>query len=91
MFTPDFIDDFARALAPKLALLLVPQQKTEALPQQAWFTRKQAAAYIGATPEALRHMLREGLIPVYQVSGRERISRTDLDQLWQANKQYLPR
>ena len=89
MFADEFIESLAQALTPRLVAALAPHQ-TNSAPQQEWFTRKQAAQYIGSTPEGLRHMLREGLVPVSQVKGRERISRTDLDRLWQENKQYLP-
>jgi len=89
MFIPDpaFVASVADAFVAKIAPLL--PQRTEPLPQQEWFTRKQAAHYIGATKEAFRVMLRDGLFPVHRYKGRERISRADIDNLWRAHKQYL--
>jgi hypothetical protein len=76
--TPHEIQTLASALAPLLTA-----------PQQEWFTREQAAHYIGATKEGLRHMLREKILPVYVVKGRERIARADIDKVFLEAKQYL--
>ena len=82
----------AADLAPRLAAELAPRlapPPPSSLPQQEWFTREQAAHYIGATKEALRHMLREKMLPVYIKNGRERIARADIDKMFLENKQYL--
>lgn len=76
--------DIAEAIAPRLASLL-----RSPLPVQEWFNREQAAHYIGSTKEALRHMLREKILPVYVVKGRERIARADIDKMFLENKHYL--
>jgi excisionase family DNA binding protein len=89
MYSDDFIDKLAEALTPRLAALLYPKLKYEPVPAQEWMTRAQAARYIGASTNALRHMLRAGMLPVYYVSGRERISKSDIDQMWRENKQFL--
>jgi hypothetical protein len=89
MFDTEFVERLAQELFPQLAALLYPRLKTEGLPHQEWFTRKQAAHYIGVTTEALRAMLREGIFPVYQVKGRAGIQRADIDLVWLDNRQYL--
>ena len=89
MFDTDFIDRLAQAITPRLAELLYPRLKVDPVLQQEWLNRQQAARYIGATKEALRHMLREGILPVYDVKGREHISEADIDKLWRENKRFL--
>jgi len=87
MFDEIFIQKLAEAVAPKLAHLLLPVLKPNPLPTQEWFTRTQAAHYIGTSVEALRHMIREGMFPVYSANGRDRLRRSDMDRFWLSNRQ----
>ena len=93
MFSDEFIDTLAKALAPSLHKLLAPSLakvlKPESMPKQEWLTREQAAHYIGSTKEALRHMLREKLLPVYNVKGRERIKKSDIDEMFLSEQTFL--
>jgi excisionase family DNA binding protein len=89
MFDLNFTDALAAELTPRLVAQLAPLLKPEPLPQQEWFTRKQAAHYTGSTMEGLRHMLREKLLAVYHVAGRERIKKADIDRFWEEGKCYL--
>ena len=89
MFEAQFIEKLAEELAPRLAEVLAQRLQPAPLPQQEWFSRKQAAHYIGATSEGFRSMLRDGMFPVHAYKGRERIRRADIDKLWLENRQYL--
>lgn len=89
MFDDAFIDSLAKAITPRLVELLAPRLKQEPMPAPEWLNRAQAGAYIGTTKEALRHMLRENLLPVYNVAGRHRIKKSDIDALFLSKRAFL--
>jgi excisionase family DNA binding protein len=43
-----------------------------------WLTTKEAAAYLGISPNALRIMVHRGMIPVYKLGSRLRFRFQDL-------------
>jgi len=97
MFDAEFCDQLAKALTPRLVELLTPRV-TEGLKnagigtQQKWFTREQAAAYIGTTKNGIREMLRDNVLAEYAPEGnvrRARLLKEDLDRIHLEYKQYV--
>jgi len=68
------LDAFADAVAARIAARLNAGQQPRLL------SVKDAAAYIGRTPKALRHMIADGAVPTVREGGRIHLDRTDLDR-----------
>ena len=48
-----------------------------------WLTLKQAAELVGVTPRTVQNWIKNGKIKGYQVVGRIRVKRSDVDALYQ--------
>ena len=66
------------------------------VPSQALFTLKQAAQYLGISPDVLREDTDLGLIPCYEFHGRRTYKLEDLETLrsllprWQNERRPIP-
>ena len=68
------LDALADAIAARVAARLNQSEEPRLL------SVDEAAAYIGRTPKALRHMISTGAIPVVREGSRVHLDREDLDQ-----------
>jgi excisionase family DNA binding protein len=89
VFDQKFIDELARALAPRVAELLVPKLSNKIAP--AYLDLDQAAEYLGTTPDGVRGMLRAKHFPVRKIGARVRIAVKDINRVMDDNVQYLDR
>ena len=55
-----------------------------------WLTLKQAAELVGVTPRTVQNWIKTGKIKGYQVVGRIRINRTDIERLYQPKSPDVP-
>ena len=86
MFDPKFVDELAKALAPRVAAFL-PKPEPGLAPR--YLTLNQAAAYLSTTPNAIRRMLRDKHFPVCKIGSRSFVDRQDIDRVMSENVQYL--
>lgn len=68
------LDALADAIAVRVAARLHKSEEPRLM------SVNEAAAYIGRTPKALRHMIASGSIPVVREGSRLHLDRVDLDQ-----------
>jgi excisionase family DNA binding protein len=68
------LDALADAIAVRVAARLNQSEQPRLL------TVNEAAAYIGRTPKALRHMIATGTIPAVREGSRIHLDRADLDR-----------
>ena len=68
------LDALADAIAERVSARLNQSQEPRLL------TVDDAAAYIGRTPEALRHMIASGTVPAVREGSRVHLDRADLDR-----------
>lgn len=52
-----------------------------------WLTLKQAAELVGVTPRTVQNWIKNGKIKGYQVVGRIRVKRSDVDALYQPKEE----
>lgn len=55
-----------------------------------WLTLKQAAEFVGVTPRTVQNWIKNGKIKGYQVVGRIRVKRSDVDALYQPKEEKQP-
>ena len=55
-----------------------------------WLTLKQAAELVGVTPRTVQNWIKNGKIKGYQVVGRIRVKRSDVDALYQPKEEKRP-
>ena len=55
-----------------------------------WLTLKQAAELVGVTPRTVQNWIKNGKIKGYQVVGRIRVKRSDVDALDQPKEEKQP-
>ena len=55
-----------------------------------WLTLKQAAELVGVTPRTVQNWIKNGKIKGYQVVGRIRLKRPDVDALYQPKEEKRP-
>ena len=55
-----------------------------------WLTLKQAAELVGVTPRTVQNWSKNGKVRGYQVVGRIRINRTDIERLYQPKSPDVP-
>ena len=55
-----------------------------------WLTLKQAAELVGVTPRTVQNWIKNGKIKGYQVVGRIRVKRSDVDALYQPKEVKQP-
>ena len=55
-----------------------------------WLTLKQAAELVGVTPRTVQNWIKNGKIKGYQVVGRIRVKRSDVDALYQPKSPDVP-
>ena len=55
-----------------------------------WLTLKQAAELVGVTPRTVQNWIKNGKIRGYQVVGRIRVKRSDVDALYQPMEEKQP-
>ena len=55
-----------------------------------WLTQKQAAELVGVTPRTVQNWIKDGKIRGYQVVGRIRVKRSDVDALYQPKEEKQP-
>lgn len=55
-----------------------------------WLTLKQAAELVGVTPRTVQNWIKNGKIKGYQVVGRIRVKRSDVDALYQPMEEKQP-
>ena len=55
-----------------------------------WLTLKQAAELVGVTPRTVQNWIKNGKIRGYQVVGRIRVKRSDVDALYQPKEKKQP-
>lgn len=67
------LDALADAIAERVLARLNQSQEPRLL------TVDEAAAYVGRTPKALRHMIANGTIPAVREGSRVHLDRADLD------------
>ena len=53
-----------------------------------WLTLKHAAELVGVTPRTVQNWIKNGKIKGYQVVGRIRVKRSDVDALYQPKEGY---
>ena len=53
-----------------------------------WLTPKQAAELVGVTTRTVQHWIKDGKVRGYQVVGRIRVKRSDVDALYQPKEGY---
>ena len=53
-----------------------------------WLTLKQAAEFVGVTPRTVQNWIKNGKVRGYQVVGRIRVKRSDVDALYQPKEGY---
>ena len=53
-----------------------------------WLTPKQAAELVGVPPRTVQNWIKNGKIKGYQVVGRIRVKRSDVDALYQRKEGY---
>jgi excisionase family DNA binding protein len=68
------LDALADAIASRVAARLRQSEEPRLL------NVNEAAAYIGRTPKALRHMIASGTIPAVREGSRVHLDRADLDR-----------
>lgn len=78
MFTQDFIDTLAVAVAEQVIARLDAQG---GMPQKRLFTVPEAAEYLGRTPKAIEHLIARGTIQVTKLDGKRQIDKSTLDRL----------
>ena len=55
-----------------------------------WLTLKQAAELVGVTPRTVQNWIKNGKVRGYQVVGRIRVKRSDVDALYQPKSPDSP-
>lgn len=55
-----------------------------------WLTLKHAAELVGVTPRTVQNWIKNGKIKGYQVVGRIRVKRSDVDALYQPKEEKRP-
>ena len=55
-----------------------------------WLTLRQAAELVGVTPRTVQNWIKNGKIKGYQVVGRIRVKRSDVDALYQPKEEKRP-
>ena len=65
-------------LAQRVAAIVV--ERLDDTSDRRWLTVDQAADYIGRTPEAIRGLVKRGVLTGYKPDGRLQLDRTELDQ-----------
>ena len=55
-----------------------------------WLTLKQAAELVGVTTRTVQNWIKNGKIKGYQVVGRIRVKRSDVDALYQPKEEKQP-
>jgi excisionase family DNA binding protein len=68
------LDALADAIAARVAARLNKSEEPRLM------SVNEAAAYIGRTPKALRHMIASGTVPAIHEGSRVHLDRADLDQ-----------
>ena len=53
-----------------------------------WLTLKHAAELVGVTPRTVQNSIKNGKVRGYQVVGRIRVKRSDVDALYQPKEGY---
>ena len=71
------LDALADAIAERVFQRLAAAQEQR---QSRLLAVPEAAAYIGRTPSALRHMIAKSILPCVRRDGRVQLDRQDLDQ-----------
>ena len=78
MFSADFIDALAEAVAARVAAEI---DENHAASTRRLLTVREAALYIGRSPKAIEHLIARGTIPVTKLDGKRQIDRATLDKL----------
>jgi excisionase family DNA binding protein len=78
MFTQEFIDALAGAVAQQVISQLAAQGKMR---QKRLFTVPEAAEYLGRTPKAVEHLISRGTIQVTKIDGKRQIDKSALDKI----------
>ena len=55
-----------------------------------WLTLKHAAELVGVTPRTVQNWIKNGKVRGYQVVGRIRVKRYDVDALYQPKEEKQP-
>ena len=55
-----------------------------------WLTPKQAAELVGVTARTVQNWIKDGKVRGYQVVGRIRVKRSDVDALYQPKEEKRP-
>ena len=86
MFDPTFVEELAKALAPRLAAHL-PKPEPGLAPR--YLTLNQAAVYLSTTPAGVRGMLRAKLFPCRKLGSRVLIDKHDIDTAMDQAMRFL--
>lgn len=55
-----------------------------------WLTPKQAAELVGVTARTVQNWIKDGKVRGYQIVGRIRVKRSDVDALYQPKEEKQP-
>lgn len=73
-------------MVAEIARVVVREELERQPVQPRLFTVKQAAKYLGRSPDALYHLIRNAPLPSVRADGRVMLDRRDLDKYIEDNK-----